>query len=130
MKMLFCSLLVLGLFGAADAAAAQTAATINIALTSYAFTPDTISLNAGTPYHFHLTNEGSRGHSFHAPEFFAASQIAPADQSKIEKEGEVEVEGGQAVDFTVTPGRPGTYPLDCSHFMHHMLGMHGKIVVQ
>jgi plastocyanin len=132
MKLLSCSLLVSGLFGAGlvGGATAQTATTINVSLTSYAFTPSTLSLNAGTPYHFHLTNDGSKGHSFHAPEFFAASAIAPADQSKIEKEGEVEVEGGQAVDFTLTPSRPGTYALDCSHFMHHLLGMHGKIVVQ
>lgn len=130
MKSLFCALSALGLFGAIAGASAQTATPINVSLTSYAFTPDTLSLNAGTTYRLHLTNDASKAHSFHAPEFFAASQIAPADQGKVEKEGDVEVESGEAVDLTITPSRPGTYPLDCSHFMHHMLGMHGRIVVQ
>ena len=112
----------------AGEAAAQTGA-ISISLTSFAFTPSTIILVAGTTYRLHLANDASGAHSFNAPEFFANSQIAPADQGKVE-DGIVELDGGQALDITVTPSRAGTYSLDCSHFMHSLLGMHGKIVVQ
>lgn len=130
MKLASCALiiLVMGGIGAIGGAAAQIPA-INISLTSYAFTPGTISLVAGTTYRVHLSNDSSKAHSFNAPEFFAASQVSPADQGKIE-DGKVELEAGEAADLTVTPGRAGIYSLDCSHFMHDILGMHGKIVVQ
>ena len=130
MRLASCALiiLVMNVLGFAGGAAAQTAA-INISLTSYAFTPGTISMVAGTTYRLHLSNDASGAHSFSAPEFFAASQIAPADQGKV-KDGNVELDGGAALDLTVTPSRAGTYSLDCSHFLHSMLGMHGKIVVQ
>lgn len=121
--------LLLALFAAAGGAAAQTAAPITISLTNYAFTPNALNLSAGVTYRLHLTNDASKAHSFRAPEFFAASQISPADQSKVE-DGEVELEGGQAADITVTPSRAGAYGFDCSHFMHHILGMHGEITVR
>ena len=117
------------LFAVNGGAMAQTATPLNISLTNYAFTPSAINLKAGTTYRVHFTNDGSKGHNFNAPEFFAASQIAQADQSKID-EGSVELDPGQAVDITITPNRAGTYSLNCTHFLHTMLGMHGKITVQ
>ena len=117
------------LFAVNGGAMAQTATSINISLTNYAFTPSAINLKAGTTYRVHFTNDGSKGHNFNAPEFFAASQIAQADQSKID-EGSVELDPGQAVDITVTPNRAGSYSLNCTHFLHTMLGMRGKITVQ
>lgn len=110
-------------------AVAQTATAVNISLTNYAFTPSAINLKAGTTYRMHFTNDGSKGHNFNAPQFFAASQIARGDESKID-DGSVELDPGQAVDITVTPNRAGTYSLDCTHFLHSMLGMHGNITVQ
>lgn len=129
MKPVFCALIALFVLGGAGEAAAQGAATINVSLTNYAFAPAALSLMAGTTYRLHLMNDGSKSHSFNAPEFFAASQVSPQDQGKVE-DGKVELGSGEAVDVTVTPSRAGTYSLDCSHFMHDLLGMHGKIVVQ
>ena len=110
-------------------AIAQASVPINIFLTNYAFAPNTLNLKVGTTYRLHLSNDGSKGHNFNAPEFFAASQIAPVDMSKIEN-GSVELDDGQSIDVTITPSRAGTYAFDCSHFLHSMLGMHGKIAVQ
>jgi plastocyanin len=120
---------VIILFAANGSASAQTVTPINISLTNYAFTPSTINLKAGTTYRIHFTNDGSKGHNFSAPEFFAGSQVARADAGKID-DGSVELDSGEAVDITVTPNRAGSYRLDCTHFMHSMLGMHGKIIVQ
>jgi uncharacterized cupredoxin-like copper-binding protein len=117
------------LFAVNGHASAQTVTPINISLTNYAFTPNAINLKAGTTYRMHFTNDGSKGHNFNAPEFFAGSQVAQVDESKID-EGSVELDSGQAIDITVTPSRAGTYSFDCTHFMHSMLGMHGKIIVQ
>lgn len=121
--------LVIGSILPGGGAIAQTPVPINISLTNYTFTPGTLNLKVGTTYRMHFSNDGSKGHNFKAPEFFSASQIMPADKGKIE-DGIVELEDGQSVDVTVTPNRAGTYAFDCSHFMHSLLGMHGKITVQ
>ena len=124
---------ILSVFSAvliASAAHAQTAEDIHVSLTSYAFTPSTITLKAGKTYRLHLTNDSKKGHDFTAAEFFAASTVAPADKDKLEEDSEVEVGAGKSVDVTVTPTRAGTYPLKCSHFLHTTFGMTGTIVVQ
>lgn len=121
---------MLGALPLAGTALAQDAATpVTITLTSYAFTPNTVTLKANTLYRLHLVNNAAKGHNFSAPEFFAASTVAPTDKAKV-TDGAVELDDGQTVDVTVTPNRPGTYNLNCTHFMHTMLGMTGKIVVQ
>jgi len=115
--------------GAMGGAMAEAATPISIALTDYAFTPGMLDLKAGTIYQLHFVNSGSKDHNFSAPEFFAAAQIAADDQAKLSK-GIVELGGGKSVDITVTPGQAGTYPVECTHFMHKMMGMRGNIVVQ
>lgn len=112
-----------------DGALAQTDAPISITLSNYAFSPDALTLKSGTTYHLHFINSGSKDHNFSAPQFFAASQVAPEDQAKMEN-GLVALESGQSVDITVTPDRPGTFAVECTHFMHKMMGMHGTITVQ
>ena len=114
-------------FMLAATANAQTAVTVS--LTSYAFTPGTLNLKAGETYRIHFSNDAGKSHDFAAHEFFASSTIAPGDKSKIEEGGEVELDGGQSADITLTPNRPGTYAVTCTHFMHAMFGMNGKIVV-
>ena len=123
------ALAVIAIALSAGEAPAQTDTTISITLTNYAFAPNALNLKAGIPYHLHFVNSGSKDHNFSAPEFFAASQIAPEDQTKVEK-GLVALESGQSVDVTLTPGRPGSFAVECTHFMHKMMGMHGAIIVQ
>ena len=112
-----------------SSALAQTATPVSITLTNYAFTPSALSLKAGMTYQLHFINSGSKDHNFSAPEFFATVQVAPDDQAKVAK-GLVALESGQSVDITLTPGRPGTFAVECTHFMHKMMGMHGNIVVE
>ena len=121
--------LTFGLALLSGGANAQTSVPLSISLTNYAFTPSVLNLRVGMTYRLHFSNDGSKGHNFNAPEFFAASQIAQADMGKIE-DGSVELDNGQSTDITVTPKRAGTYAVDCSHFLHSMLGMHGTISVQ
>ncbi|MGZ5926568.1 MAG: cupredoxin domain-containing protein [Rhizomicrobium sp.] len=115
--------------GAMGQAMAQGATPLTVTLTDYAFSPATLDLKAGTTYRLHFVNSGSKDHNFSAPEFFVAAQIAPDDQAKVIK-GQVGLGASQAVDITVTPGGAGTYAVECTHFMHKMMGMHGNIVVQ
>jgi len=120
---------VLALTAALPAHGAVAQTPISITLSNYSFSPTAIQLQAGTTYTLHFVNNGSKDHNFSAPEFFAAAQIAPADVSKIEK-GLVDLGSGQSVDVTVTPVRAGSFAVECTHFMHKMMGMHGVITVQ
>jgi uncharacterized cupredoxin-like copper-binding protein len=121
-------------FGAfTTAASAQTpdwsqAKRIDVDLSNYAFAPKEIHLQHGMPYDLHLSNSSAKSHDFSAPAFFASSTIKPDDQSLAPK-GEVELETQQAVDVHVIPNQAGSYELRCTHFMHTMLGMSGRIIV-
>ncbi len=111
-----------------SSASAQTALTVS--MTNYAFTPGTLTLKAGEAYRIHFRNDASKSHDFAAREFFASASIAPEDKTKVAKDGEIELDGGQAIDISLTPNRAGTYRVTCTHFLHSMFGMNGKIVVQ
>lgn len=110
-------------------AAQEAAIPMTVTLSNYAFAPSTLTLKSGTTYKLHLVNTAAKDHNFAAPEFFAASTIAPEDKTKV-SDGAVEVGEGGTVDVTVTPNKAGTYNLNCTHFMHTMLGMKGTIAVQ
>lgn len=120
---------VLAMAAALSAPGARAQAPISITLSNYSISPSTIQLQAGTTYTLHFVNNGSKDHNFSAPEFFAASQIAADDASKVEK-GLVELSSGQSVDVAVTPSHAGSFSVECTHFMHKMMGMHGVITVQ
>lgn len=114
-------------------AVAQNATTISVSLTNFKFTPNVITLKSGTTYTLHLTNNGGSGHDFAAPEFFKNSTMAPAERLKLESDdsaGDIDLDSGQSEDITLTPNKPGTYKLTCTHFMHQTFGMTGQIVVQ
>src|SRR5271154_3121395 len=87
---------------APPAAAQDASQTVTVTLTDYAFTPGVIVLKANTPAHLHLVNGAGKSHSFSAPEFFAASTLAPEDLAKV-KHGTIDLDGGRSLDLTVTP---------------------------
>ena len=111
-----------------DAADWSSAPTVPLAMANYAFTPEALQFRANMPYRLRLTNNAGGGHSFDAPEFFAAVKVAPEDRAKIVK-GEIEVEAGQTVEVKFVPKISGTYKFHCSHFLHASFGMTGTVVV-
>jgi plastocyanin len=113
-------------FAAATAAAQGQA--VEVQLSSYAFTPKTLTLHHGTSYTLRLVNDSKSGHSFSAPELFASSTIAPQDQSKVDG-GKIEVRKGGTVEVSFTPNTPGTYGVKCTHPFHAGFGMKGTVVV-
>jgi plastocyanin len=112
-----------------DAPDWSRATTVPLAITNYQFTPDALQFRANLPYRFRLTNNAGGGHSFDAPEFFAAVAVVPEDQAKIVN-GEIEVESGQTVEVRFVPKVSGTYNFHCSHFLHAGFGMTGTVVVR
>jgi plastocyanin len=74
-------------------------------------------------------NTAAKSHNFTAREFFAASTIAPEDQSRVAK-GAVELDEQQSADVRLVPNTPGSYNVHCSHFLHESFGMTGKVIVE
>ncbi|MGN6155706.1 MAG: cupredoxin domain-containing protein [Sphingomicrobium sp.] len=103
-------------------------AAVTVTMENFRFEPNGIELKAGVPTILHLVNAAGGGHSFSAPQFFAAAKIAPASQGLVH-DGTVEVPKHSAVDVALTPAA-GQYPLRCSHTLHAAFGMKGTITVR
>ncbi len=110
-------------------AAAQAPATVEVRLSNFNFTPETIILDHGRPYTLRLVNIADGGHDFSAPVFFAAASVAPDDRRWV-TEGKVEVAPGQVREIHLTAPAAGSYKLKCTHTFHKMMGMSGTIVVR
>jgi uncharacterized cupredoxin-like copper-binding protein len=102
---------------------------VAIELSSFKFTPSTITLEHGRPYVLHLSNKARGSHNFVAKTFFAAADVAPADRARLSKGG-IEVDGGDQAEIHFTAPSPGRYEVHCSHFMHTSFGMKGEIIVR
>lgn len=111
---------------AASAQAPQPAA-VTVTMENFKFEPNTVQLKAGVPTILHLVNDAGGGHSFSAPQFFAAAKVAPASQGLV-RGGTVDVPKHSAVDVELTPAA-GQYPLKCTHTLHAAFGMKGTIDV-
>jgi plastocyanin len=101
--------------------------TITVHLSSFAFDPPRLRLKAWVPVRLRLINDSSGGHDFSAPGFFAASNLLPG--APPPPQGSVAVGAHQTVEIVVIPRAPGTYYLECTHFLHSFFGMHGTIEV-
>jgi plastocyanin len=102
---------------------------VTVELSSFAFSPGTLTFQHGRSYRLHLVNTSGGGHDFTAPEFFAASEVVPADRAKVTA-GKIRLTGKESVDVTLTPLKAGAYALRCSHFLHAGMGMKGQITVE
>jgi uncharacterized cupredoxin-like copper-binding protein len=124
-KLIAFALLASAFVGPATAAS-PTVASIDLA--NFSFTPSTIALQAGIPTVLRLRNVSGGGHSFSAPQFFAASKVQPESAAVIQN-GRVEVPAHSSVDVDIIPAA-GQYELRCSHPLHATFGMKGTIEVR
>jgi plastocyanin len=90
---------------------------VEIVLANFNFTPSDIRLVAGRPVTLQFVNQGSGGHNFTAPEFFAAAIMDAATRAKLGKKGVVELAKSEGMEVTVTP-KAGSYKVKCGHFLH------------
>jgi uncharacterized cupredoxin-like copper-binding protein len=121
--------LVLGAAVAMAGAAFAQPNVINIQLSEYKFAPLQLTLEHGQAYVLHLTNTGGKAHDLSAKSFFQTVSLAPGSAAKV-KDGDVDLDEGESVDVALTPQKPGTYEMHCTHPFHSMLGMKGQIVVR
>jgi uncharacterized cupredoxin-like copper-binding protein len=122
---------VSGALLAAGAAMAQTPQpiVIPVQLFEYHFNPAEIDLVHGQSYLLRVTNTGSKAHDLSAKAFFQAAAVAPADAAEV-KDGSIEVAPGESADVAFVAGAPASFEMHCTHPLHSMLGMNGKIVVR
>lgn len=119
-----------GLMAAGGAAAQEPQPTvIPVQLFEYHFNPAQIDLVHGQSYVLRVTNTGSKAHDLSAKDFFGTVSVAPADAAEV-KDGAVELAPGESADVAFVAGAPGSYEMHCTHPLHSMLGMKGKIVVR
>ena len=105
-----------------------TSRRVEVILADFSYSPQTVRLRPDEQIVLRLTNRGSGGHNFAAPEFFAKAQLEPASAA-LARKGKVEVKKGASVDLTLIPAA-GRYKLKCTHFLHGIFGMKGEIVVK
>jgi uncharacterized cupredoxin-like copper-binding protein len=129
MRLFFPLCILLVGFAGGAAIAQPSSQAVTVELSSFKFSPATLTLTHGRPYVLHFVNSSSGGHDFVAKDFFANATIAPEDRAKVAK-GEVELAGGESVDIHLVPNNPGSYKSHCSHFMHSSFGMTGKVIVE
>jgi plastocyanin len=122
--------LALGAVIATTAAQAQPAAkVINVDFSEYKYSPMEIDLTVGQPYVLHHTNSGSKEHDLSAKAFFATVTLGPDSAARV-KDGDFDLDQGEALDVMLTPRKTGVFEMHCTQFMHSMLGMKGRIVVR
>jgi plastocyanin len=102
-------------------------ATTTIRLSNFAFEPEEIRLRTGVPVRLLLVNESDGGHNFSAPGFFAASKFP---NGNAPPGGVVDVPANGRMEITLVPLTPGTYRVECTHFLHALFGMTGRIIVE
>jgi uncharacterized cupredoxin-like copper-binding protein len=120
--------IVLGAALAVAGAAFAQPTVINIQLSEYKFAPMQLTLEHGQAYVLHLTNTGGKAHDLSAKAFFQTVALAPGSAAKV-KDGAVDLDEGESADVALTPQKPGTYEMHCTHPFHSMFGMKGQIVV-
>jgi len=116
-----------------DAANWDTATTVTIDMSEFAFTPKDITLEAGQPYVLEVVNTGTVKHEFTAGDFFRTVATRKAETSESEVKvpffTEIEVFAGKSAEIFLIPLIPGTYDLVCEIEGHYEAGMFGTITV-
>lgn len=101
---------------------------IEIAMSSFKYSPANITLRHGQSYVLHFVNQSDGGHNFVAKRFFEAAQITSGDRKSV-LNGEVALKGGETEDIHLIAPAIGRYEAHCSHFMHSTFGMKAEVVV-
>jgi uncharacterized cupredoxin-like copper-binding protein len=115
---------------AAPAGAAEDwsqARPVTVVASEYQFSPATLVFKRGVAYRLHLENHGKELHEFHAPEFFAAVELADPAVLNPDKT-EILIHPGEAKKLIFVAKKAGHFKLICPD--HDWAGMTGTITVK
>jgi hypothetical protein len=116
---------------AASPTAAQdwrSAPEYDVLLTTYDIQPKEIRLKADRPVRLRFVNTTNQGLTFSAKSFFRKSKARGRDAEGL-RDGTVSV-GPLATETVVVVPKPGRYRVGGGSFVHRVLGMRGRIVVE
>jgi uncharacterized cupredoxin-like copper-binding protein len=116
---------------AADWSHAQS---IDVGLSSFAFTPTNLSLQHDQPYKIHLVNNSSDTHTFSSKDLFSAVAVQKVEKGGVTQpslqDKSVSLAPNEQADLYLVAVKPGTYHIYCDEFMHDTMGMHGNVTIQ
>lgn len=112
----------------------EQARPVTVRLDEYAFQPDRLSFDRGTPYRLSLENVGKKAHTFTSEGFFkaVAARRVTTPQNVVDTPALVNlvVPAGETYVVEFVPVQAGTYPLTCEEPLHTTFGMSGTIAVR
>ena len=109
--------------------------TVEVVLTEYSYSPNSLAFKTGVPYKLQIRNKGKSKHYFTAVKFFKAIATRKV-QSNADGEikapyfSALEVFPGRSLDLYFIPVTKGNYALHCTIEGHEAKGMHGTIVIE
>jgi len=128
MKKIFSLLTVILIFQLAACNTLPT--TIDVTLSDFKYTPNTVTVPAGKEITLNLKNEGFVSHQFIIFKLGtdAGEKYEPEDDVNIYWKTEILPGKSVTVKFTA-PSEPGEYYVTCGLGGHHEVGMVGKLIV-
>ena len=100
----------------------------DVQLSTYDIQPVEIRLKAGEPVRLRFVNNSNQGLTFSAGDFFRSARMRRRDAALVEG-GSVKVPPLSTRTVVLVP-RPGRYKATGANFLHRLLGMSGRIIVQ
>ena len=101
----------------------------DVLLKPFAYEPREIRLEAGRPYRMRFVNSGQATLTFAAPRFFRSARVRSGDDSEAVRDGSIRLAPGERRTIVLVPAQ-GRYRMRSGNFVHRLLGMRGRIVVE
>jgi len=104
--------------------------TVDVTLSDFKYTPNTLTVPAGKEITLNLKNDGFVSHQFVIFKLGtdAGVKFTPEDEKNIYWKVEV-LPGKSAVAKFIAPSEPGNYYVTCGLGGHHEVGMVGTLMV-
>ena len=106
----------------------RTAREYEVLMRPFAFEPQPIRLQAGRPVKLRFLNQGQASFSFAAPDFFRAARVRSADADAV-ADGHIRLAPGETRTIALVPA-PGRYRARSGNWVHRLLGMSTRIIVE
>lgn len=100
----------------------------DVQLSTYDIQPGEIRLKAGEPVRLRFVNNSNQGLTFSAGGFFRDSRVRRRDSALV-KGGSLTVPPLSTRTVVLVP-RAGRYKATGANFLHRLLGMSGRIIVE
>ena len=106
----------------------RQSADFDVLLEPFDIEPGELRLEANRPVRLRFVNSGQRSLSFSAPAFFRNARTRSGDGADL-ADGSFRLAAGERRTILLVP-TPGRYSMRSGNFIHRLMGMSGRIVVE